>query len=155
MIWVAVDPGARTTGIIARHNRQPVAAELVRRTSEGGLPDADYLTEVIEAMLDVIGHQAKLYRVCVEGINRPSGHMRLVDPLPLVGTGMVLGAVLAAFPDALVVPPGGHGSGPLSAYPPELVGPNESRGSGKRRHLRSAWDISLYADSLLLTSHAT
>jgi len=53
----------------------------------------------------------------------------------------VLGAVLYAHPDAIIVAPGGHGSAPLTTYPAALVGDREVVGTGKRRHLRSAWDI--------------
>ena len=61
------------------------------------------------------------------------------DPPPLVA--LTRGAVLYAYPEAHIVSPGGHGSGPLGSYPAKLVGAREVVGTGKARHMRSAFDV--------------
>lgn len=71
---------------------------------------------------------------------RADGSIGPIEPGALIGLGMVAGAVLAYFPDAIVVPQAG--SSPLYAYPKDLVGPRETTGTGGRlRHARSAWDV--------------
>lgn len=85
--------------------------------------------------------------VAIEGVQKPSpfmgksGNVSFTNVNGLLGTAMVLGAVLAALP-AIVVPPGGNGSDPMGVYPVELR-PTRGKGAGgdKLRHERSAWDV--------------
>lgn len=80
----------------------------------------------------------------VEGLNHPHPRMKLVNVRGLLDTARVIGWLdvwLAPSRTVLEVPPGRHGSGPLAAYPAELVGPRERSGSGKMRHVRSAFDV--------------
>lgn len=138
---VGVDPGGRQTGVVARCGPQPLFACIVTRADPENVPTAAYVAEVTGAVadaLDAIGGQAL---VAVEGVVHPTGHVRMVNVTGLLGAAVVLGGVLAAFPAAVVVPPGGHGAGPLGAYPDDLCGPRESKGTGRHRHVRSAYDV--------------
>lgn len=151
LVTVGIDPGGRESGLIARRGPNLLAAEIIRRDGEGKLPDAAYLNEVIDAVADVVAAHSEDRRplIAVEGVNEPSWYLNgQVSPANvggLMATCMVLGAVLAVFPDAVVVRPARHGQMALSAYPDGL---HPTRGSGKGkdrlRHARSAWDIAQY-----------
>lgn len=146
-VVVGVDPGGRQTGIVVRYGDTCLAADLLTRDGPETFPKADYLAEVIDAIGGLVVYasqeapDAGWPRVAVEGVVHPSGHVRMINAAGLLGTACVLGAVLAHYPAALVVPPASHGAGPRSAYPAALWPPTEKRGTGRRRHLRSAWDI--------------
>lgn len=99
--------------------------------------------------------------IAVEGITRPSWHIAAdrkhgsaSDPTALIGTAMMLGAILSHYPTATLIQPNKNGSKPLGAYPPQLVSTQEKRhhdwktriGTGKLRHARSAYDIAITAN---------
>lgn len=143
---VGIDPGARTTGIIARTGVELVVAELVVN-DDAPLLSAGYLREVLTVLdsLQVRARQrkAELF-VAVEDVTEPSPHLRIISLRGLLGTAQVLGAVRGWADDSceiLVVRPGGHGSAPMRTYPAALVGAREKSGTGKLRHVRSAWDV--------------
>lgn len=150
MDFVGIDPGGRDTGIVVRRGNDVVTAWVLRRDTNGVLPDAAYLNEVLDVVADSITASTEATgetpMVCVEGVREPSWYMG-GKPSPanmggLMATCMVLGAVLSTFPDAEVVPPARHGAAHPNAYPAPL---RPTRGSGKghdrRRHTRSAWDV--------------
>lgn len=145
-VIIGVDPGGRQTGIVVRRGSELLAADLVTRDGPELFPKADYLAEVIEAIGGLIIYASQelaepATAVAVEGVVHPNGHVRMINAAGLLGTATVLGAILGQFPSALVVPPAGNGAGPRSAYPAALWPPTEKRGTGRCRHLRSAWDI--------------
>ena len=152
-VWVGVDPGGRSTGIVTRNGDLLVAATVVTRDGPPSSTLSDwtagawqaYLADVLEAVEDVGDRYTTPASVAVEGVNNPGGRshgvIAPIRPIDLAGLGVVIGALAVRWPDLVVVPPGGHGSGPLAVYPPPLVGPNESAGKGRLRHARSAWDI--------------
>ena len=133
---VGVDPGGRSCGVVSREGDRMTRATLCTRTD--AQTDAQWLREVVETICQ---HRTTRSTVAVEGLTHPNPHLGLANVTGLLNTAQVLGAVLFAIPDAIVVAPGGNGSAPLSAYPAELVGAREKQGTGKRRHLRSAWDV--------------
>jgi len=138
---VGVDPGANETGVVARRGGELLAAEIVSR---GRAPDGQYLALVL-ACVGAMVQLCDAAVVAVEGLVHPrayrGGDLQMVNVSGLLGTAAVYGAVLARWPSAVVVAPAGHGSSPLAAYPQALLGRNERRGTGRRRHARSAWDI--------------
>ena len=175
-LWVGVDPGARSTGINARLGADPLAWQIVEPTedeTEVG-PGAHYLSLVLDMVREVVwtayrdpsmDRSRTPWSPAVEGVRRPNPHLNrrngkaTTDPTAIIGTAMVLGAVLAQYPDAVIVPPGSNGSGALASYPVELVTPAERRllakdpamVAGQRaaiRHARSAWDVSLRAEEI-------
>lgn len=146
---IGVDPGGRETGVVLRVGRECARAVVVVRELDEMGP---YLREVVELLAELGADHPPAVRplVLVEGVAHPGGRNRegKVDPINVSGlldAAQVLGAILYAYPTALVVPPGGHGKGPLLAYPPELVGARERAGAGRLRHARSAWDVSFAA----------
>lgn len=151
---VGVDPGARTTAVVLIGVERP---RFVLVENRGGLllPPVEYVCEVVGTVRELCPSGAV---VAVEGVNRPSWHVATrakrgaaSNPVGLLGTCCVVGGLMVAFPDLVVVPPGGNGSSPLGCYPPWLVGPGEKRregwelrvGTGRFRHGRSAFDIAV------------
>lgn len=150
---IGIDPGCRETGLIARHGRSLVGAWIIARDDGAALPGAVYLAEVLDGIEYACARVSRYRRdvpapfLSIEGLviphgKNPDGTATMMNPTGLMGTAIVLGAVLAAHPDILVVAPGGHGSYPRAAYPAALYGARETKGRGKLRHCRSAWDIS-------------
>lgn len=142
--WVVgADPGGRETGLVLCAGKQVLEREVVVRTTKGLLADTAYLNKVIDRIhhyRSVAGDDHPL--LAVEGLVEPNPHLGLTKVIPLIATGMVLGAILAVYPDAVVVRPGGHGSRFVTAYPEELR-PTRGQGKGmdRLRHTRSAYDI--------------
>lgn len=141
MIVVGVDPGGRNTGVVVRDGQHCSHGVVVTRRGDGVFPDAEYLTQVCEAVAEAITIAGMEAVVAIEGVVNPNPHMGLSNPGGIIAAAMVLGAVLTRWPEAVVVRPGGHGSGAIELYPPTLVGARERNGAGKMRHARSAWDI--------------
>lgn len=153
---IGVDPGGRESGIVARCAGALTFHRLHVRTSAWDLPTAADLREVTDAVREVrahawdrIGGQVDT-AFAVEGLNHPNPHVGIANVLGTLGTAMVLGAVLTCWPDAIVVPPGQHGAGPLLAYP-EVLRPTRGRGRGhdRLRHCRSAYNVAGAAVQLL------
>lgn len=157
---VGVDPGARATGIVLVGGTGLVAGVSVENP-EGALlpPPGEYLDRVVRAVFD-LAESAPGCVVAVESVTRPSWHVAKSasrgaagNPTALLGTAVVLGGVLGAYPGAVLVRPGRNGSAPMGGYPEELVSAGERRkpgwemrvGGGKLRHQRSAWDVALAA----------
>jgi len=148
---LGIDPGGAQTGLcLVRADGQPVDACVIERNKEA--EQSVYVGEVVAACKEYLVSQPKSL-VAVEGVTTPRSHFRgqvsLINVSGLIGAAVVLGAVLAVWPDAFVVPPAGNGSGLLEAYPPMLVGPREKKGGGWMRHCRSAYDVALAARGVL------
>ncbi len=167
--WLGVDPGGEATGIVLmRPAAPPVLLDhkvVLNTTGEVGHV---YLAGVLAAIARIIqvqrnatSHQDTV-RVAVERVNSPSGfasgRRHPIDPQWLLGCAIVQGAVMAAYPDAVLVAPGGNGHGAYAAYPIDLVTPGERRRCGWQtrpagqetdmRHLRSAWDVARRASQV-------
>lgn len=137
---VGVDPGGRYCGVVTRTGDAAVWAAVITR--DGDM--AGYLVEVRAAIRDavaVVDQAGGTATVAVEGLVKPSPHMGVISLQGLLDTAVVLGAVMAWYPDAVVVPPGENGAGPLLSYPSRLVGARERVGEGVARHARSAFDV--------------
>lgn len=149
-VAIGIDPGGTNTGIILRDDDELLDAVLLTRPD--GQDDAKWVGRVVEDVWHAIrltwdaaaGARLPLVAplVSVEAVNPPTGRMGMISLDGLLRTAAVYGAVLAEFPEAIVVSPGGHGSAPLAAYPQALRRAGEISGrGGKYRHCRSAWDI--------------
>lgn len=152
---VGVDPGFRQSGVIARRGNEVLDHGVISREGEGP-PDGPYVGRVLQAVSDArrrfagSGGDRPDVLVAVEGVIKPNPHMGLTDVTGLLGAAVVLGGVLAIWPDAVVVRPRRHGRGGQLAYPAELWGEREGpEGQGWRRHCRSAWDVSLAAEQIV------
>lgn len=143
-VVIGVDPGGATTGIVARRGDGLLAACSIH--ADGHDHVAQYLEEVAGAVLGYAATHAAA-GIAVEDCIPPNPHLGISNPAGIIAAAKVLGAVLLAVPDAVIVRPGGHGApagsrAELAArYPAELIGPRETRGTGALRHVRSAWDI--------------
>lgn len=144
---VGVDPGGRWTGVVARDGNRLLYAATVTRSASMSEHIAEVDATIIRALAAVHRYQLLAGKtverpvVAVEGLNPPTPHLGMTSVAGLIETAQVLGGVLHAQPRAVIVAPGGHGSAPLSCYPPALVGEREVVGTGKSRHMRSAWDV--------------
>lgn len=145
---LGVDPGGRTTGWCVTDGDQPVAADVVDRGEE---PMHEYAYGVA-SLVRSLAHDHDVGLVCVEGLVGVTPHVRdrPISPTGLLQASCVFGAVMALLTDGAldgprceVVRPGGHGSKPLLAYPSSLVGARETKGTGRMRHARSAYDVAL------------
>ena len=151
---VGVDPGGRYTGLVVRRGDVLVEHHTLVRVGDDDLPTHSCLRTVALGVIKLFeAHNAD--GVAIEGVQKPSpfmgksGNVSFSNVTGILGTAMVLGAVLALVP-AIVVPPGGNGSDPLGAYPVELR-PTRGKGAGadKLRHERSAWDVAGAGATLL------
>ena len=156
---IGVDPGARDTGIIAVDGTR-VVMETIHNAGDMLPLDRAYIGRVLDTVAGLLTEFPGAV-LLVESVVRPSWHVKskashgaATNPEPLLSTAVLLGALLGAFPDAGVVPPGKNGSRPLASYPPALVSDRErskpgwemnTKSRGKLRHMRSAWDIANYA----------
>lgn len=142
---VGVDPGSRNTGVAVRRLDQLLWGALERRGDLGALPGPDYLVEVLTTVERALEIGAEVTTgdvlLCVEAVTPPNPHLGITNTTGVLGTAMVVGALLGYFEEVLLVPTGAHGSGPREAYPPGLWGVRERTGGGRYRHVRSAWDI--------------
>ncbi len=147
--WIGVDPGGQSTGIVLRQGDRLVRAVTVTR---GDDDFQTYVSEIVEATYRYTTQAPMRPRIAVEDVVPPHWHMNgkasPMNPAHLIGPAIVLGAILGRFGDAIVVAPGGNGSQPLAAYPELLVGKRETGtfGTGKLRHVRSAWDVSVVGE---------
>ncbi|MBA2336570.1 MAG: hypothetical protein H0V96_02230 [Acidimicrobiia bacterium] len=145
---VGVDPGAKTTGIVFRRGYELLGYWLVDMATVGGVPDCgrvvDAVARVVEPAWDTL--------VAVEDVKAPNPHLGVTNPAGIIATARLLGWIehwaATRRANLIVVPPRGHGTGPLAAYPAQLVGAREKTGTGQLRHCRSAWDISYGGEKL-------
>lgn len=152
---IGVDPGGKHTGIVVRTPAGLHRWSLITRTT----PIDWYLGEVVDAVTEARDFARNLILadgpadlrtpvLAVEDLNDPTPQMGITSVRGLLDTAQVLGA-LAGHWVITRVPPGGHGSGVLAAYPPALRGDGETRGRGKLKHCRSAWDLAATARTLI------
>jgi hypothetical protein len=97
--------------------------------------------------------------LAVESVTAPKGFKggkkAPLNPGPILFAGVVLGVVLGAWPDAVVIQPGGNGSQHLSYYPAGLIGrrpkdlPGTTAPATTRDHEKSAFDVAGRAHKVL------
>lgn len=154
---LAVDPGARETGLVVVSNDTLLAHDVVvagDKLDPRHPVDLDYLKLVrarIETLLGAAGVGHALDVVAVEDVGAPEPHLGMTNAAGIVAVGALIG-YLASWADDLTDPvpflkiaPDGYGGSMLRTYPGELVGPLETKGKGILRHARSAYDIALAA----------
>lgn len=147
---IGVDPGGQHVGIVARRGLDELVAHVTidRGATEPRDAWARRVAVEVDDLLGVDGGTAEVPIVGIEDVVKPNPHQRRRDGNSLTNldgildTAVVLGALLLANPDAILVPPGGNGSNVMDAYPRELR-PTRGRGAGhdRLRHVRSAWDV--------------
>lgn len=147
---IGVDPGARYTGVIVRDGDAVLhASTLVRPKSlESG---TEWALLVVEQIRQIMKEFPTTMPMGVEGISDPKGFQHgkkaAINPKDIIRAGIVLGAVIATWPRATVIPPGNNGSQHYSHYPASLIGrrpadlPGDSQSAGTRGHEQSAYDV--------------
>ena len=144
---IGIDPGGTYTALLCRDGDSVVFSTCLERPDNmtfvaWGQHCADEAVR-IRTMLDPAGAMP----MGIEGVNTPggfsNGKKQLIDPRGIIMTAVVLGALAREFRQAVIVPPGGNGSGHPLQYPPELTGRRTVAmpGSGPRDHEKSAYDI--------------
>jgi hypothetical protein len=154
VIVLGIDPGSRTTGLaVVDHELGKPSPVLWSGTitNPGDLLDMpeDYLRDVVASALYAV-RQYDAERIGVELVKRPSwrvgGKVKPLDPVPIMGTAIVLGAILGrawTVPIERVQPRGNGHLLPLTRYPDPLA--TTGKGGDKRRHERSAYDVAVLA----------
>lgn len=157
--WIGVDPGAKRTGLVLRNGADCLGwRTIVRAHTETEIgPGPEYWTAIETGINDLTNaaHHAGIPTplLAIEGITRPKGFVggkrEFADPTSLIALGMTFAAIYNTHPEAVIIPPGGNGSGMLTTYPEQLITPGERRGGLRRKalgnslvsHARSAWDL--------------
>lgn len=145
---LGIDPGARYTGVVVRDMDIPVYSGIFVRPIEMSATDW---------ALACIDHAKKVYddykpqHVAIEGISDPKGFYKgkqaAINPKDIIRTGIVVGSLVATWPQAIIVEPGGNGDRDESYYPDCLNGrrpkdlAGSNKGSGTRKHEKSAYDV--------------
>ena len=144
-----VDPGARYTGVVVRDGDVVLHASTLVRPQD--MSATDWAIDVVKQVQAICNEFTPAPPLAVEGVSDPKGFHHgkraAINPKDIIRAGIVLGAVVATWPDAPVVPPGGNGSQHYSHYPAVLIGrrpkelPGSTNGAGTRDHEQSAFDV--------------
>ncbi|WP_053207966.1 hypothetical protein [Jiangella muralis] len=158
---LGIDPGSVDTGLVVRCGLDVLAHVTVHRDRDEDADDGTrgvgvgpiYLGAIAETARQLV-HEHAVEHVGAESVVAPNPHVRRrdgdskINPAAVIAAGLVLGHLLAVWPNLVRVPPGRNGSSPLSAYPLVLVsdreralGLNRIGKGGKLRHVRSAYDV--------------
>lgn len=147
---VGIDPGSRYTGVVVRDGDVVLhASTLVRpkNLSSG----TEWALVVVSQIETILLDYPNMIPVGVEGISDPKGFQygqkAAINPKDIIRAGIVLGAVVCRWPQAIIVEPGGNGSQHASHYPTALIGRRKpdllgsSQNAGTRGHEQSAYDV--------------
>jgi hypothetical protein len=159
--WVGIDPGSRTTGIVARNGNTLAGYLLIDRattepdTDRPGLPTMRAIVEAVAQLTD-----PATCGIAIEDLLTPNPHVNrkngnaVIAVGPMLDVREIIGYLRCVWPDAVLVRPDRHGSMPLASYPDALVSPRERAHAIKHRtlaapapqsatlrHARSAWDV--------------
>lgn len=149
-IVIGIDPGARYTGVVIRDGDVVLhSSTLVRpKDLESG---TDWALSVVVQVQEILKEFPTMIPVAIEGISDPKGFQHgkkaAINPKDIIRAGIVLGALVAIYPTAVIIPPGGNGSQHYSHYPAELIGrrpadlPGSTQEAGTRGHEQSAYDV--------------
>jgi len=160
-VILGIDPGARNTGLVVRRREDLLAWELVVRPTGTTMPGGAYITQVRLAcnrVLNDAGLDASLRDTYVVGIEAvaywPDHGPTRKNQTHLYGTAMVIGSLLARWPNAIVVESGrGVADYHPQSYPEPIRPASGSKGKDRLRHVRAAWDHSHAAETLWLAAH--
>jgi len=146
---IGIDPGARYTGVVVRDGDAVTHSSTLVRPKD--MNATDWAIHVVAQVHEILKDFPATIPVAVEGVNDPKGFQHgkraSLNPKDIIRAGIVLGAVVATWPTATVVPPGGNGSQHYTTYPDSLIGrrpanlPGSTNGAGTRDHEQSAYDV--------------
>lgn len=147
---IGIDPGARYTGVVIRDGDVVLHASTLVRPKDLH-SSTEWALVVIAQIQTILKDFPMLIPIGIEGISDPKGFQHgkkaAINPKDIIRAGIVLGAVVATWPNSIIVAPGGNGSQHTSHYPVSLIGrrppelPGSSQGAGTRNHEQSAYDV--------------
>lgn len=145
---MGIDPGARYTGIIVRDNDEPIYSGIFVRPAD--MTSTNWALESVRLAIEVYEEYQPTH-IALEGISDPKGFYKgqqaAINPKDIIRTGVVLGALVATWPEAIIVDPGGNGDRHESFYPDALNGrrpktlAGSNKGANTRKHEKSAYDV--------------
>lgn len=133
---IGVDPGGKSTGVVAVYGRTLSYSALCTRTK--GQTFASYGWEVIETIETAASNvfEFQSFDLFVEDVVHPNPHLGLANVTGLMDTARLIGFIQAAGMFYLgnaslhMVRPAGFGGNPLAEYPSSLIGDREKLGTG-------------------------
>jgi hypothetical protein len=147
---IGVDPGARYTGVVIRDGDAVLHASTLVRP-DNVTSGTEWSLLVVAQIQQILTQFPVTTPMGVEGISDPKGFQHgkraAINPKDIIRAAIVLGAVVATWPAAVVVEPGSNGSRHYSNYPASLIGrrpadlPGDSQSAGTRGHEQSAYDV--------------
>jgi hypothetical protein len=157
MIVLGIDPGGRNTGIVLRDRDVLLGWQLAVRRSTAKQVDGPYIRHVLACALGLIADASPDdYIVAVETVAWWPDKGQHRNHTGLYGTAMVVGGILARWPDAVVVD-AGRGVANLhpQAYPAAIRPPVNGAGKDRLNHVRAAWDHSHAGETAWKTAKAS
>lgn len=146
---IGIDPGARYTGVVVRDGDAVLHSSTLVRPVE--MTSTDWAVMVVVEIQRILRDFPATIPVGIEGISDPKGFHQgkraAINPKDIIRAGIVLGALVATWPKAVIVKPGGNGSQHYTHYPEALIGrrpeslPGSTNGAGTRDHEQSAFDV--------------
>lgn len=146
---VGIDPGARYTGLVVRDGDAVLHSSTLVRPQD--MSSTDWAITCLTGIQTILKDFPRTIPIAIEGISDPKGFYRgqraAINPRDIIRAGVVLGALVATYPTAVIVPPGNNGSQHYSHYPDSLIGrrpadlPGDTNGAGTRDHEQSAYDV--------------
>jgi hypothetical protein len=155
---IGIDPGARYTGVVVRDGDAVLHSSTLVRPQDMS-SGTEWALSVVAQIQEIMKDFPITMPIAVEGISDPKGFHQgkraAINPKDIIRAGIVLGAVVAIFPKAIVVPPGNNGSMHYSNYPASIIGkrpadlPGSSQKAGTRGHEQSAYDVAGKASRII------
>lgn len=153
--FIGIDPGGRNVGIIVRDGNQVLHSTTYYRPDDSA--PVEWAVNVQKRAHEEIISKYPNAKIGIENVTKPNSHhqgqQKMLNPKFAIDLALVVGSFANAYPDAVIVRPGKNGSQPVDTYPVELQGrrPKTLPGVNEaktRNHERSAWDVSVTAETL-------
>lgn len=147
---IGIDPGGTNVGVSVRVGDTPLLSSTYKRPE--GMGKITWARTVVARIQEEVIKNYPDAHIGIEDVVPPQSHFKgklsMQNPKHLISLSFVAGALVLAFPSAVIVRPGKNGSQPLDTYPDALKGrrPKTLAGvnEGSRDHERSAWDVAGY-----------
>ncbi len=160
---IGIDPGARYTGVSVRDGDVILHSTTLVRNLKDTPSGSDWALLCVAAIQEIKKDFPVTIPVAIEGISDPKGFQNgkraAINPKDIIRAAIVLGACVATWPQAVIVPPGNNGSLHDSHYPVDIIGrrpktlPGSGNGAGTRNHEKSAYDVAGKAAKIIYPAH--
>lgn len=139
-VVLGIDPGGKRCGLVTRRGDELLGWHLIER---GGQTPSGW-TETVVSYIDEARREHQPNIIAVEDVNDPTPHLGIIQITWLLHTARVIGGIVIAAPDAVVVSPGGFSKIAQQPrrlleqlFPAQLV----STPLARLKDVRSAWLI--------------